>query len=138
MSITGIAAIMLHSSDPATLAHWYAEHLGIALHQEEGAWHGEIMDSATHTRTYFGILPLERPDAATSQAVTITFRSDSLEGTLATLTQHGVPIDRVEQSEFGRVAYLRDLDGNPIELWAESVPQRASSQVDTQTKASEN
>ena len=115
---------MLHSSHPAALARWYTEHLGIALDEEQGAWHGEIIDSASGSRTYFGVLPLEHPPAAAHRAFTITFRTGSLETTLQELQQRGVVIDRLEQSEFGRVAYLRDLDGNPIELWAESIPQR--------------
>lgn len=121
--IIGIAAIMLHSPDPAALARWYSGHLGIAMEPEEGAWHGEVLDPASRARTYFGILPLEQPQGTARRAFTITFRTDSLEAMLAALKQEGVIIDRLEKSEFGRVAYLRDLDGNPIELWAESVPQ---------------
>ena len=123
VAITGIAAIMLHSSHPAALARWYTEHLGIALDEEEGAWHGEIIDSGSGSRTYFGVLPLKQSPAAVHHAFTITFRTGSLESTLQELQQRGVVIDRLEQSEFGRVAYLRDLDGNPIELWTESIPQ---------------
>lgn len=123
---------MLHSADPSALARWYTQHLGIVLEEEEGAWHGEIVDAATRSRTYFGILPVEPTEAGARQVFTITFRTDSLESTLAMLKQHSVAIDRLERSDFGRVAYLRDLDGNRIELWAESVPQRATrSQADS-------
>jgi catechol 2,3-dioxygenase-like lactoylglutathione lyase family enzyme len=129
VSITGIAAIMLHSSNPAALAHWYSEHLGIPLEPEEGAWHGEILDSATRARTYFGVLPAEA-HGAVRPSITVTFRTGSFDSLVATLQQSGILIDRLERSEFGRVAYLRDLDGNPIELWAESIPQRAPAQSD--------
>jgi len=51
----------------------------------------------------------------------VNFRVRDLDGMLVQLRAAGVDVDeRVEQMEYGRFAWARDLEGNRFELWEPS------------------
>jgi predicted enzyme related to lactoylglutathione lyase len=48
----------------------------------------------------------------------LNYRVDDLDGLLKALREEGVEIDpRREDYDYGRFAWIKDLDGNRIELW---------------------
>lgn len=70
-------------------------------------WSQFARDSA-----YFGNL---------DQQYMINYRVDDLDALLAALRSEGVWIDdKREDSEYGRFAWIKDCDGNRIELWQPS------------------
>ncbi|HEV2388025.1 MAG TPA: hypothetical protein VGS20_12305 [Candidatus Acidoferrales bacterium] len=50
-----------------------------------------------------------------------------LADTLAHLERLGVPVEKHEDSEYGRFAWIHDPDGNRIELWEDLQPGRSPS-----------
>ncbi|MCB9687795.1 MAG: VOC family protein [Alphaproteobacteria bacterium] len=118
--VTGIGGVFLRSADPKALTSWYAEHLGIAITAWGGAsfvWSEDPGAATAQTAwsvfaqdtTYFG---------EGQQAVMINYRVDDLDALLEKLAAAGVWIDPKRQDEsYGRFAWIRDLDGNRIELW---------------------
>lgn len=118
--VTGVGGVFIRSKDPKALAAWYAQHLGIVLAPWGGAklkWTDEVPPGTGTTAwstfpkdtTYFG---------EGEQAVMINYRVDDLDVLLATLTAAGVWVDAKRQDEgFGKFAWIKDLDGNRVELW---------------------
>ena len=118
--VTGVGGVFLRSADPKRLEKWYADHLGISLAEWGGAnfeWKDEVPAGTGSTAwstfpadtTYFG---------EGQQAVMINYRVDDLDGLLEKLAAAGVWIDpeRAEY-DFGRFGWIRDCDGNRLELW---------------------
>ncbi|MEO7053237.1 MAG: VOC family protein [Rhodanobacter sp.] len=115
--VIGLGGIFFRSRDPAALAAWYAKHLGLDVTEWGGARFAEDEQRAGSTlwlpfaadTDYFG------PD---KQPCMINFRVDDLDALLAQLRAAGVDVDaRVEQSEFGRFGWIKDLEGTRVELW---------------------
>ena len=118
--VTGIGGVFIRSKDPKALSAWYAEHLGIVLEDYGGAtlkWTDEVPKGSGQTiwnafpedTTYFG---------DQNQAAMINYRVDDLEALLGQLADAGVWIDPKREDEgYGKFAWIKDLDGNRLELW---------------------
>jgi predicted enzyme related to lactoylglutathione lyase len=113
---TGIGGIFLKAQDPKKLAAWYVERLGLPMTDYgsivfEGPEAGgtTVFAHFPATTTYFGEGP---------QQSMVNFRVDDLDGLLAQLAENGVQIDPKRQDEsYGRFAWIRDPEGNRVELW---------------------
>ena len=112
----GVGGVFLKARDPKALSEWYAAHLGIKT-EDEGSLVFNGPESAGMTvfahfpqdTAYFG-------DGAQSSMV--NFRVDDLDQLLADLATAGVRIDpHREEAEYGRFAWIWDLEGNRVELW---------------------
>lgn len=108
--IAGLGGIVLFSKDSARLAGWYGERLGLALAPEGDNFHGEIGGLS------FGIYAAESPMLAGARAM-VTFRVGDFDAFLEGLALKGVDIEGLDRTQRGRFAYVRDVDGNPVELW---------------------
>jgi predicted enzyme related to lactoylglutathione lyase len=118
--VTGIGGVFLRSRDPKAMAKWYAEHLGITLSDFNGTgfqWADEVPAGTGMTAwstfpqdtSYFGEGP---------QGAMINYRVDDIDALLATLSAAGVWIDpKREDYAYGRFAWIKDCDGNRVELW---------------------
>ena len=121
--VTGIGGVFLRSPNPKRLAHWYAVHLGVKM-SEHGTvnflWKDEIpagtgltvWSAFPHDTEYFG-----STQGALQQAM-INYRVDDLDKLLEQLAGAGVWIDpKRETYDYGRFAWIKDCDGNGLELW---------------------
>lgn len=118
--VTGIGGVFLRSADPQRLARWYADHLRLQINEyamAELAWSDELPPGTGKTvwaafpgdTAYFG---------EPTQTVMINYRVDDLDALLRELAAAGVWIDpKREDSDFGRFAWIKDCDGNRLELW---------------------
>lgn len=115
--VIGLGGIFFKSGDPKALSEWYARHLGLPVHPWGGASFDEDESRKGQTlwtpfaedTTYFG------PSA---QSFMINFRVDDLDSLLAQLRDAGVEVEpRVDDSEYGRFGWIKDPDGNRVELW---------------------
>lgn len=118
--VTGVGGVFLRSSDPKRLGQWYAEHLGVVLNDWGGAtfsWTDEV--PATTGMTVWSAFPQDSAYVGeASQPVMINYRVDDLDALLQALTGAGVWVDaKREDSSFGRFAWIKDCDGNRVELW---------------------
>jgi predicted enzyme related to lactoylglutathione lyase len=122
--VTGIGGVFLRSKDPKATSAWYAEHLHVPLTDFGGvmfSWKDEVpADTGTTiwsafpaNTQYFGPGGEQGP-----QQVMINYRVDDLDALLAELEGKGVWIDpKRDNSDYGRFAWIRDCDGNRVELW---------------------
>jgi predicted enzyme related to lactoylglutathione lyase len=112
----GVGGVFLKARDPQALADWYAARLGI---QPQGG--GSLVFSGPESAgmTVFAHFPLDTHyfgDGA--QQAMVNFRVDDLDQLLAELAAAGVRIDpKREDYDYGRFAWIWDLEGNRVELW---------------------
>ena len=115
--VRGLGGVFLRARDPAALARWYSEHLGIDVMlegQSEALWWPEagptVFAPFPADTDYFG-----RPD----QQVMLNYRVADLDSMLAQLRVAGVEVlDKVEELPgVGRFGWATDPEGNRLELW---------------------
>lgn len=114
--VLGIGGLFFRSRDPATLARWYADHLGVLPtpgSYEEKPWHQAagptVFAPFPDTTDYFG---------SQERVWMINFRVRDLAAMIAQLEAAGITVELDPISyPNGRFARLHDPEGNPIELW---------------------
>lgn len=118
--VTGIGGVFLKAKDPKALAHWYAEHLGVALTDYGGfnfSWKDEV-PGGTGTTAWSTFPESSGYFGDSGQRFMVNYRVDDLDGLLAKLTAAGVWVDpKREDYGFGRFGWIKDLEGNRVELW---------------------
>ncbi len=120
--VTGIGGLFFRARDPAALAAWYEEHLGVSrvpTDYDTPPWMQDagptVFAPFSENTDYFG-----RPE----QAWMVNFRVDDLDAMAAQLEAAGIKVERdLEEYPNGRFARVYDPEGNPIELWEPATPQ---------------
>ncbi len=105
------------SKDPAALAAWYRDHLGLEL--EPGSEAVSVFRWSEPGTTTWSAFPEDTRylGRAESRAM-FNYRVKSLDRMLAQLRADAVFVDdRVEISKFGRFGWAIDPEGNRFELW---------------------
>ena len=117
--VTGIGGVFFKVKDPKGMTAWYRTNLGIlskggytAFTWREKDRPEEIGHTAwrifpTNT-TYFG---------QASSPLMINYRVANLDRMLEQLRRSGVKIEKVDDYDYGRWAWVMDPEGNRIELW---------------------
>ena len=120
---TGIGGVFFRAKNPAKLGAWYSQHLGLPVEEWNGCqfhWRelknpkktGSTVWSAFKADTeYFG---------SRKQGHMINYRVADLKKMLAQLKKAGVWIDpksQTQDSEYGKFGWIKDGEGNRIELW---------------------
>jgi predicted enzyme related to lactoylglutathione lyase len=117
--VSGIGGIFFKAHDPARMAAWYRDHLGI---QAEGGnaefkWREEAHPNRPG-RTVWSIFPSDTDYLGPSSTpFMINYRVGNLDRMLEQLRQAGIVADKVEDYDYGRFAWITDPEGNRIELW---------------------
>jgi predicted enzyme related to lactoylglutathione lyase len=117
--VTGIGGVFFKVGDVEKMAAWYREHLGI---QTEGGcadfpWREKERPDEIG-RTVWAMFP---PDSThfgeSSSPLMINYRVANLDGMLEQLRGGGIKVEKVEEHDYGRFAWIMDPEGNRIELW---------------------
>lgn len=120
--VTGLGGIFFKAKNPGKLGAWYKQHLGLPINEQWCGWSfhwrdaknprkkGSTVWSAFESKTkYFG---------PGKQALMLNYRVANLKKVLAQLKREGVWVDpKSEESEFGNFGWIKDGEGNRIELW---------------------
>lgn len=123
--VDGIGGFFFKSENPAQLAAWYEEHLGInktPTTYEEEPWQqtaGPTVFGVFNEKTkYFG---------ADEQQWMINFRVRDLDAMVTQLRTADIDVE-VDSEVYpnGRFARLADPEGNPIQLWEPAHPSSGS------------
>lgn len=120
--VTGIGGFFFRAADPEALIRWYDEHLGVApppSRDSDPYWWQQTGP------TVWAPMPQDNEDFGRPQNMwMVNFRVDDLDGILDRLAKAGIEIERgVEEYEYGRFVWLRDPEGNPLELWEPAADQ---------------
>lgn len=112
--VTGIGGVFFRSRDPKALITWYAKHLGVPVHENEG--YAIFPESSNTVWSPFS----EDTDywPSTKQGM-VNFTVPDLDAMLAQLREAGVEVDdKIEDMEgIGRFGWAVDPEGNRFELW---------------------
>jgi catechol 2,3-dioxygenase-like lactoylglutathione lyase family enzyme len=117
--VTGLGGVFFKAADPEQMYQWYEKHLGLV--REHGVvlfpWrHAE--DAEKLGTTVWSIFRQDSKYFDPSRAgFMLNFRVADLDGLLAALRAEGVTVEKREDSEYGRFAWILDPEGNRIELW---------------------
>lgn len=119
--VTGIGGIFFKSQDPDSLREWYRAHLGIESAGSSGAffqWR-DADNPEQEGMTIWSAFPDNTPYFNPSKApFMINYRVADLDSLLSLLREEGVEIDpKVDDTEYGKFAWIMDPEGNRIELW---------------------
>ena len=111
----GIGGVFFRSADPAALAAWYAEHLGLAIEE----WGGSVLGAEAGDVTVWSPFPADTDYWPAGQQAMVNCRVRDLDALLARLREAGVEVDKrgIEETEQGRFAWAVDPEGNRFELW---------------------
>ena len=119
--VTGIGGVFFKAKDAPALQAWYKRHLGIDVQAWGGAafpWTGTDGKPAAGT-TAWCIAP-EKSDlfAPGSAPFMVTYRVEDRPAWVKALKEEGCQVlDKMDESEYGKFAWVIDPEGNKIELW---------------------
>jgi predicted enzyme related to lactoylglutathione lyase len=126
--VAGIGGVFLKANDPARLARWYTDHFGIAFQSEGGDcgadqnyWtefvYGDDPDRAKRATVVFAIQSAKSTLPRERHAVEINYRIPDLDRFLDQLTAAGIAIEKRQEYDYGRFAWLSDPENNRIEVY---------------------
>lgn len=121
-TVLGFGGFFFTASDPAGLAAWYAEHLGVLPVPTS---YGGTPWTQQAGPTVFAPMPIPPdpegdPFFPAGHSFALNFRVADLDAMVAQLRAADIPVtvDPVTYPN-GRFAVLADPEGNPIQLWQE-------------------
>ncbi|MDQ6768844.1 MAG: VOC family protein [Gemmatimonadota bacterium] len=122
--IDGIGGVFVYANDAKALSNWYAHHFGLRLETyEDGKVYGtefkyrRLSDSSKVDSTVFSITQSKVPLPPERKEVVINYRVRDLPAFLEQLKGDGIEIEKTEDFDYGRFAWIKDPEGNRIELY---------------------
>ena len=117
--ILGIGGILFKSTQADEARSWYQDKLGIENGEYGGSFKWRSFDHPEREHiTAWSILRASSDYFAPSTAqFMVNYIVDDLDAFLEKMRAGGVQIDKQEDSDYGRFAWIFDADGNKIELW---------------------
>ena len=124
ISVEGIGGVFIYANDAKALSNWYAHHFGLWLETyEDGKVYGtefkyrRLGDSSQVDSTVFSISQSKTNLPAERRECVVNYRVRDLQGFLDQLKAEGVSIEKTEDFDYGRFAWIKDPEGNRIELY---------------------
>jgi len=119
--VTGIGGIFFKAKDAPALQAWYKRHLGIDVQ----AWGGTAFPWAdagggpVPGTTVWSIAAQDSDQFAPGSApFMVNYRVEDLHGLVGLLKEEGCSVlERIDDSEYGKFAWVIDPEGNKVELW---------------------
>lgn len=113
--IIGLGGIFFKSPDQKKLIDWYRQMLDLEM--EDWGISLPIPEVASKNYQVFSVFPESTNYFADNKSFMINLMVDDLDAFLDKLRSRDIPIIRQESIEFGKFAWILDLDGNKLELW---------------------
>jgi predicted enzyme related to lactoylglutathione lyase len=124
--IAGIGGVFLFSNDTKRLATWYRDCLGIVPAGEDSECNSiyatfecrDIENPEIKRTIAWAIMPTDQDIKDKPRTGKINYTVKNMAEVLSHLKSKGVAIEKTEEyPSMGIFAWLKDPDGNPIELW---------------------
>ena len=119
--VTGIGGIFFKAKDAPALQAWYKRHLGIDVQPWGGAaftW-TDGDGKAIGGTTAWSIASTQSNQFAPSNATfMVNYRVEDLHALVKVLREEGCNVlEKVDESEYGKFAWVIDPEDNKVELW---------------------
>jgi len=119
--VTGIGGIFFKAKDAPALHAWYKRHLGIDVQEWGGTaftWADGDGEPVAGT-TVWSVFPAESDIFAPSaSSFMVNYRVDDLLALVKVLREEGCNVlEKVDESDYGKFAWVIDPEGNKVELW---------------------
>jgi predicted enzyme related to lactoylglutathione lyase len=125
--VTGIGAIFFKAKDAQALHAWYKQHLGIDVQTWGGTaftWTGSDGKPVGGTTVWSIASAHTEQFAPSAAAFMINYRVEDLLALVRVLREEGCNVlEKIDDSEYGKFAWVIDPEGNKIELWQPPVGQ---------------
>ena len=122
--IDGIGGVFIYANDAKALSNWYAHHFGLKLETyEDGKVYGtefkyrRLGDSSKVDSTVFSISQAKTPLPSERTECVINYRVRDLQAFIEQLRTDGIAIEKTEDFDYGKFAWIKDPEGNRIELY---------------------
>lgn len=119
--VTGIGGIFFKAKDPVALRAWYKAHLGIDVQDWGGAvfpWTDAEGKPSAGTTVWNVTASASDYFAPSASSFMVNYRVADLHGLVTILRAEGCNVlDKVEESDYGKFAWVIDPEGNKVELW---------------------
>jgi predicted enzyme related to lactoylglutathione lyase len=118
--VTGIGGIFFQAKDAPALRAWYQRHLGVDVQDWGGAAFSWTDDAGTPVggSTIWSVGADAGGFAPGSAPFMVNYRVHDLHALVAALREEGCNVlDTIDESEYGRFAWVIDPEGNKVELW---------------------
>ncbi len=122
--ILGIGGIFFKSADRDNLADWYRDKLGIDSRPHGAMFKWLSPEDSSENFTVWSIFKSDTTYLDPSKApFMINYIVDDMDAFLEKMRAGGVQIDpKQDNYDYGRFAWIYDLDGNKLELWQPPKP----------------
>jgi predicted enzyme related to lactoylglutathione lyase len=119
--VTGIGGVFFKAKDAPALQAWYKRHLGIDVQEWGGTaftW-ADADGKPIGGTTVWSIGPEESDQFAPGRAsFMVNYRVADLHAVVTALRAEGCNVlDEIDESEYGKFAWVIDPEGNKVELW---------------------
>jgi predicted enzyme related to lactoylglutathione lyase len=113
--VTGIGGIFFKAKDAPALQAWYKKHLGIDVQK----WGGAAFTWTDGGTTAWSIAPAQSDHFAPGTApFMVNYRVADLHALVKALREEGCNVlEKIDDSEYGKFAWVIDPEGNKVELW---------------------
>lgn len=119
--VTGIGGIFFKAKDAAALQSWYKRHLGIDVQEWGGTafnWTDEEDKPVAGSTIWSISSAASDPFEPGNATFMVNYRVEDLHALVKILRDEGCNVlDKVEDSEYGKFAWVIDPEGNKVELW---------------------
>ena len=119
--VTGIGGVFFKAKDAPALRAWYKRHLGMDVQDWGGtafSW-SDADGKPTGGTTVWSVAPeTSNQFAPGSASFMINYRVEDLHALVAALKAEGCKVlEKIEDTEYGKFAWVIDPEGNKVELW---------------------
>jgi predicted enzyme related to lactoylglutathione lyase len=119
--VTGIGGIFFNARDPVALRTWYQQHLGIDVQPWGGTafkWADDQGQPTVGTTIWTIGDAASNYFAPSASTFMVNYRVADLHALVAALRAEGCNVlEKVDESEYGKFAWVMDPEGNKVELW---------------------
>jgi predicted enzyme related to lactoylglutathione lyase len=126
--IEGIGGVFLFSNDAKRLVAWYRDCLGIIAEGQDSECESiyksfeyrDIENPEIKKTMVWAIIPTKQDIKDKPRTGRINYLVKNMKEVLSHLKSKGVAIEKTAEDPYGNFAWLKDPDGNQIELWEPS------------------
>lgn len=113
--IIGLGGVFIKSKNKAKLNQWYQDIFDVTM--EDWGTTFQISQINNEDAQVFAVFPDSSKYFNEDQSYMINWMVDDLEPLKEKLKSKNIQILGSQSSEFGKFAWINDLDGNKLELW---------------------